>query len=148
MLNPIDLKPMNNDEINVFNIITSKYLDVKRSPNGTRTTVKANTCAELDRDLKLISEEIVKYRAQSNTQKQIDFLTYSQELVFQKFEVYDCRGRIEQKRLNDIAKTLAKSAIKDEISVLGKSKKDTTIYIILGSFLVLSTLLILLKNKK
>jgi hypothetical protein len=148
MLNPITLKPMSNDEINVYNIVTSKYLDTKTGANSTRFTVKANTCAELDRDLKLISEDLNYFRARSNTQTQIDFLTFSQESVFQKFENYDCRGRIEQKRLDDMANTLAKSAIKDEISVLGKSKKDTTIYIVLGSFLVLSTLLILLKNKK
>jgi hypothetical protein len=137
---------MNNDEINVYRLVTSKYLDT--SANGSRKTVKANTCVELDSDLKLISEELNKYRAQSNTQTQIDFLMYANTLVLRKFDQFDCRYRIEQKRLDDIANTLAKSALKDEISVLGKSKKDTTIYIVIGSFLVLSTLLILLKNKK
>lgn len=146
MLHPITLLPMNNDEINVYNIVTSKYLDT--SANGSRKTVKANTCVELDRDVKLISEELNKYKAQSNTQTQIDFLMYANTLILRKFDQFDCRGRIEQKRLDDIANTLAKSAIKDEISVLGKSKKDTTIYIVIGSFLVLSTLLILLKSKK
>ena len=146
MLHPITLLTMNNDEINVYRLVTSKYLDT--SANGSRKTVKANTCVELDSDLKLISEELNKYRAQSNTQTQIDFLMYANTLVLRKFDQFDCRYRIEQKRLDDIANTLAKSALKDEISVLGKSKKDTTIYIVIGSFLVLSTLLILLKNKK
>lgn len=146
MLNPITLLPMTSDEINVYRLVTSKYLDT--SANGGRMTVKANTCTELDRDLKLISEDLVRFRSQSNTQTQINFLMYANKLVLRKFDQFDCRYRIEQKRLDDIANTIAKTSITQEKQVLGKSKKDTTIYIILGSFLVLSTLLILLKNKK
>lgn len=137
---------MSNDEFAIFKAVTSKYLYI--SPNGRSQRVLANTCVDLDRDIKLISEDLVRLRTQSNTQTQINFLMYANKLLLTKFDQFSCRDRIEQTRIDDMAQTITKSAITQEKSVLGKSSKENTVYIIIGSLVVLSSLVILLKSKK
>ena len=146
LLNPINLKPMSNDEFIVYKQVTSKYLHI--SHNGRSVMVLANTCIDLDRDLKKISEELTEFRKRQDRQTHINFLMYANELVSQRFDQFSCRDRIEQTRIDDMAQTITKSAITQEKSVLGKSSKENTVYIIIGSLVVLSSLLILLKSKK
>ena len=146
LINPINLQPMSNDEFNVYKQVASKYLNI--SPNGRSVRVLANTCIDLDRDLKKISEELTEFRKRQDRQTHINFLMYANELVSQRFDQFSCRDRIEQTRIDDMAQTITKSAITQEKSVLGKSSKENTVYIIIGSLVVLSSLLILLKSKK
>jgi hypothetical protein len=146
LLNPINLRPMSNDEFAIFKAVASKYLYI--SANGRSRRVLANTCVDLDRDIKLISEDLVRFRAQNNMQTHINFLMYANELVLSKFNQFDCRNRIEETRLDTAGTETTKFAITQEKSVLGKSSKENTVYIIIGSLVVLSSLLILLKSKK
>lgn len=137
---------MSNGEFAIFKAVASKYLHI--SPNGRSQRVLANTCVDLDRDIKQISEELTQFRKQTDKQTHINFLMYANELVLRKFDQFDCRDRIEQTRIEDMAQTVTKSAITQEKSVLGKSSKENTIYIVIGSLVVLSSLVILLKSKK
>lgn len=146
LINPINLQPMSNGEFAIFKAVASKYLHI--SPNGRSQRVLANTCVDLDRDIKQISEELTQFRKQTDKQTHINFLMYANELVLRKFDQFDCRDRIEQTRIEDMAQTVTKSAITQEKSVLGKSSKENTIYIVIGSLVVLSSLVILLKSKK
>lgn len=146
MLNPINLNPMSNEELNIYKLVTSKYLntDIKAG----KTSVIANTCIDLDKDLKKISEELTEFRKTQNKQTHINFLMYANKLLLEKFDRFNCRDRIEQTRIEDMAQTITKSAIAQEKSVLNKSSKETTVYIVIGSLVVLSSLIILLKSKK
>lgn len=137
---------MSNEELNIYKLVTSKYLntDIKAG----KTSVIANTCIDLDRDLKKISEELTEFRKTQNKQTHINFLMYANDLLLTKFDQFSCRDRIEQTRIDDMAQTITKSAITQEKSVLGKSSKENTVYIIIGSLVVLSSLVILLKSKK
>lgn len=146
LINPINLQPMSNGEFAIFKAVTSKYLYI--SPNGRSQRVLANTCIDLDRDLKKISEELNEFRKTQDKQTHINFLMYANKLVLRKFDQFDCRDRIEQTRIEDMAQTITKSAITQEKSVLGKSSKENTVYIVIGSLVVLSSLVILLKSKK
>jgi hypothetical protein len=146
LINPINLRPMSNDEFAIFKAVASKYLHI--SPNGRSQRVLANTCIDLDRDIKLISEDLVRFRTQSNTQTQINFLMYANELVLRKFNQFDCRNRIENTRLDTTGTETTKFAIKSEQSVLGKSNSETNTYLVIGGLVILSTLVILLTNKK
>lgn len=137
---------MSNGEFAIFKAVASKYLHI--SPNGRSQRVLANTCVDLDRDIKQISEELTQFRKQTDKQTHINFLMYANELVLRKFDQFDCRDRIEQTRIEDMAQTITKSAITQEKSVLGKSSKENTVYIVIGSLVVLSSLVILLKSKK
>lgn len=137
---------MSNEELNIYKLVTSKYLntDIKAG----KTSVIANTCIDLDRDLKKISEELTEFRKTQNKQTHINFLMYANKLLLEKFDRFNCRDRIEQTRIEDMAQTITKSAITQEKSVLNKSSKETTVYIVIGSLVVLSSLIILLKSKK
>lgn len=137
---------MSNEELNIYKLVTSKYLntDIKAG----KTSVIANTCIDLDKDLKKISEELTEFRKTQNKQTHINFLMYANKLLLEKFDRFNCRDRIEQTRIEDMAQTITKSAIAQEKSVLNKSSKETTVYIVIGSLVVLSSLIILLKSKK
>lgn len=137
---------MSNDEFAIFKAVTSKYLHI--SPNGRSQRVIANTCVELDRDIKLISEELTEFRKRQDKQTEINFLMYANKLLLAKFDQFTCRDRIEQTRIDEMAQTITKSVINQEKSVLDKSSKENTVYIIIGSLVVLSSLVILLKSKK
>jgi len=146
LLNPINLQPMSNDELAIFKAVASKYLYM--SANGRSRRVLANTCVDLDRDIKLISEDLVRFRAQNNMQTHINFLMYANELVLSKFNQFDCRNRIEETRLDTAGTETTKFAIKSEQSVLGKSNSETNTYLVIGGLVIISTLVILLTNKK
>ena len=146
LINPINLKPMSNSEFAIFKAVTSKYLHI--SPNGRSQRVLANTCIDLDRDIKLISEELTEFRKRQDKQTEINFLMYANKLLLAKFDQFTCRDRIEQTRIDDMAQTITKSVINQEKSLLDKSSKETTVYMIIGSLVVLSALVILLKSKK
>jgi hypothetical protein len=146
LINPINLKPMSNGEFAIFKAVTSKYLHI--SPNGRSQRVLANTCIDLDRDIKLISEELTEFRKRQDKQTEINFLMYANKLLLAKFDQFTCRDRIEQTRIDDMAQTITKSVINQEKSLLDKSSKETTVYMIIGSLVVLSALVILLKSKK
>lgn len=137
---------MSNEELNIYKLVTSKYLntDIKAG----KTSVIANTCIDLDKDLKKISEELTEFRKRQDKQTHINFLMYANKLLLEKFDRFNCRDRIEQTRIEDMAQTITKSAITQEKSVLNKSSKETTVYIVIGSLVVLSSLIILLKSKK
>lgn len=146
LINPINLQPMSNDEFAIYKAVASKYLYI--SPNGNINRVLANTCIDLDRDLKKISEELTEFRKTQDKQTHINFLMYANKLLLEKFDRFNCRDRIEQTRIEDMAQTITKSAITQEKSVLDKSSKENTVYIVIGSLVVLSSLIILLKSKK
>ena len=135
---------MSNEEIVAYNEVASKYLGLRRE----RYYVKSNTCLDLDKDAKNIAEELVALRKLQGKQIHINFLAYVNRLVLDKFNQYDCRNRIELTRLDDMGNVITKSAIESEKSVLGKSNSDVNVYSLIGAFVVLSTLVILLTNKK
>jgi len=140
---PIDLKPMSDENYAFFLSVTSKYLNHNNERGFDR--IKANTCVDLDKDVKKISDEITK---EPNNQLKNYFLSYAKEQVLGKFNRYDCRNRIENTRLDEAGNVNTKYSIKSEQSVLGKSNTQTNIYIVIGGLVILSTLVILLTNKK
>jgi hypothetical protein len=107
----------------------------------------------LDKVLDLFSlpkdniDELIKYNAEGN-QLKIDFLMFAQKLIYTKFLDFDCRNRIENTRLDTTGTETTKFAIKSEQSVLGKSNSETNTYLVIGGLVILSTLVILLTNKK
>ena len=146
MLNPISAIPMSNDELNVYKAVTSKYLNTNY--NNNTITVKSNNCKDLDVDAKQILDELVVLRKSQDKQTNIDFLMFANKLVLDKFNSYDCRNRIEDTRLDDAGNVNTKYSIKSEQSVIGKSNSETNIYLIIGGLVIISTLAILLTNKK
>ena len=113
---PIDLKPMSDQNYAFFLSVTSKYLNHNNERGFDR--IKANTCVDLDKDVKKISDEITK---EPNNQLKNYFLSYAKEQVLGKFNRYDCRNKIEQTRLDKLGNLITKDAINQEQTVLGKS---------------------------
>jgi hypothetical protein len=128
--------------------LLSHYGDDLTICNVARVSYGKQSDEFTDRDIKLISEELTEFRKRQDKQTQINFLMYANELVFQRFNQFSCRDKIEETRIEDTAQNITKFAITQEKSVLGKSSKENTVYIIIGSLVVLSSLLILLKSKK
>jgi len=145
MTNPITLNPMSNAEFDILKEVTSKYLRI--SPNGASYSVLSNNCIDLDRDAKKIIDELVVLNKEGK-QAHINFLMFANKLILDKFNQYSCRNRIEDTRLDDVAIVSTTSAIKAEKSVLGKSNSEITTYSVIGALIILSTLVILLTNKK
>jgi len=146
MRNPINLKPMSNEEFNIFKSVASKYLKI--SDERGFYGVKANNCIDLDKDAKQILDELVVLRKSKDKQVHINFLAYANGMVLNKFNLFNCRNRIENTRLDEAGNVNTKYSIKAEQSVLGKSNSQTNIYIVIGGLVILSTLVILLTNKK
>jgi hypothetical protein len=146
MVNPVNLRTMSNEEFNVLKLVASKYLHI--SPNAGNYRVLANTCVDLDKDAKKIIDELAVLRKSQDKQLHIDFLMFANKKVLDKFNQYDCRNRIEETRIDTAGSTSTKFAIKSEQSVLGKSNKEVNGYIIIGSLVLVSVLVILLTNKK
>ena len=146
MRNPINLKPMSNEEFNIFKLVASKYLYI--SPNGGSKGVISNTCIDLDKDAKQILDELVVLRNSQDKQVHINFLVYANRLVLNKFNIFNCRNRIENTRLDEAGNVSTKFSIKSEQSVIGKSNSQTNVYIVIGGLVILSTLVILLTNNK
>jgi hypothetical protein len=145
MLNPINLKPMSDQELLIYKLVTSKYLNTDYG-NG-RVMALSNNCIDLDKDLKKISDELVLFRKSQDKQMHIDFLMYANKIVSTRFNGYDCRNRIEETRLESSANLQTQFAIKQEQSVLGKSSSETNVYLVIGSLVILSVLVILIRNK-
>ena len=56
----INLRPLSDEQFNVFKSVASKYLYI--SPNGNNHRVLANTCIDLDKNIKEISDEVARLR--------------------------------------------------------------------------------------
>jgi hypothetical protein len=140
---PIDLKPMSDENYAFFLSVTSKYLNHNNERGFDR--IKANTCVDLDKDVKKISDEITK---DPTNQLKKYFLSYAKEQVLGKFNRYDCRNKIEQTRLDKLGNLITKDAINQEQTVLGKSNLQNNIYILIGATVFITAIVILLKNKK
>lgn len=146
MSNPLNLKPITNEELIIYKLVTDKYL-ITDYGNG-RKQVKSNNCIDLDRDAKKMSDELVELRKTQGKQTHINFLMFANKLVLDRFNLYDCRNRIEDTRLDSAGIESTKFAIKAEKSVLGKSNSEVNTYLVIGGLVILSTLLIMLTNKK
>lgn len=134
---------MTNEELAIYKLVTDKYLIT----DYNRVQAKSNNCIDLDKDAKKMSDELIEFRKQ-NKQTHINFLMYANKLVLGKFNNFDCRNRIEDTRLDTAGVEATKFAITSEQSVLGKSNSETNIYLVIGGLVILSTLIILLTNKK
>jgi hypothetical protein len=139
----IDKKDLTENEFNLLKSVTSKYMYI--SPNGYYKRPLANTCVDLDKDVKEISDEITK---EPNNQLKNYFLKFAKDQVLSKFNRYDCRNKIEETRFDESGKLISEYAIKSEQKVLGKSNLENNIYILLGSAIFITAIVILLKNKK
>jgi hypothetical protein len=145
-INPITLESISDSDFAILRQITSKYLNI--SPDGSSFSLIPNTCADLDRDAKQILNKLNELRKIQDSQTQIDFLMFANKLVLNKFNQYSCRNRIEDTRVDNAGIENTKYAIKSEQSVLGKSNSQANVYLIIGGVVILSSLLILLGNKK
>jgi len=157
MLNPVTNKPFTDrgagdiSEWFIYDQITKPYLD-----NDYKTgvvQVRSNNCIDLDIDLKRITEEIAKYTKiqagfpQEGTKIEIEFLAYAKNLISTKFNGYSCLDKIEETRLDETAKIATITSIESEKTVLGKSDLETKIYILIGSAVLITTVLILTNEK-
>jgi hypothetical protein len=158
MLNPITNKPFtyrgagNISEWWIYDQITSPYLD-----NDYKTgvvQVRSNNCIDLDIDLKRITDQIAKYTKiqagfpQEGTEIEIQFLAYTKNLISTKFNSYKCLDKIEETRLDETAKIATITSIEAEKTVLGKSDLETKIYILIGSAVLITTIILLTQDKK
>ena len=108
-------------------------------------------CADLDKNLKLISDRILiqrKLYALPNTEQQayINALELTKTAWESSFATHNCRDIIEKIRLQSMAVVDTSSAIKQEASVLDKSKNDQSLYIGLGGVVMLIGLYIILNK--
>ena len=108
-------------------------------------------CADLDKNLKLISDRILTQRklyALPNTEQQayINALELTKTAWESSFATHNCRDIIEKIRLQSMAVVDTSSAIKQEASVLDKSKNDQSLYIGLGGVVMLIGLYIILNK--
>ena len=153
MLNPITNNPFESwtNEWFLYDNITKPYLD--NNYNNGAKQVRSNNCIDLDIDLKRITDQIAKYTKiqagfpSEGMKKEIEFLAYTKSLISEKFNDYNCLDKIEQTRLDETAKIATITSIEAEKTVLGKSDLETKIYILIGSAILITTVIIL-TNKK
>ena len=148
-LNHPDLTP---DEEKLYYQVTSKYLTTTTKKNNTignyiTYTVIANTCIEIDNDLRLLEDDLLKYRKQEN-QLAVDFVLFVMRQLNNKFTQFDCRNRIEKTRIDSAGNLTTQSAIVSEQNVLPNNYKESNIYIYIGSVVLLTALVIVLTSKK
>jgi len=108
-------------------------------------------CADLDKQIKRISDRLLTERKKdplpSVEQKAfIDALELKKTGWESMWATNNCRDIIEKIRLQSMAVTETSSAIKQETSVLDKSKKDESLYIGLGGVVLLVGLYIVLNK--
>lgn len=146
-LNPINLKPMTNQELLVYKLVTDKYLNTDYR-NGL-IKPKANNCIDLDRNIQQISEEVSRLRiSEPDNQLKVSFLMYAKQKIINMFNNYDCRNKIEETRFDESGKLITQAVIKQEKTVLGQSNLENNIYIFIGATVFITALVILIKNKK
>lgn len=146
-LNPINLKPLSSKELLVFKSVTDKYLNTDYR-NGL-IKPKANNCIDLDRNIQQISEEVSKLRILKPDNKlEVSFLMYAKQQIINMFNNFDCTNRIEETRFDQSAKLITKASIEQEKKVLGQSNFENNIYISIGATVLITALVILIKNKK
>jgi hypothetical protein len=152
MMNPITLKPFESGEWFIYDKVTKPYLDNDYKSGASQ--VRSNNCIDLDIDLKRIIEEIAqktKIQAgfpQDAMAKEIVFLAHTKNLISTKFNGYNCLDKIEETRLDETAKIATKTSIEAEKTVLDKSDLETKIYILIGSAVLVTTLILLIQDEK
>ena len=110
----------------------------------------ADTCVDLDKGLKKISDAIIAQRKRTPLPN-LSQKYYIEEMEFKKriwestFAKYGCRDIIENIRLKSIAVVETSSAIKQEKSVLDVGNKNNNNYIALGAVVMLVGLYFILK---
>lgn len=152
MVNPIVndanyIPYLTSEQEQLFLKVTSKYITTKVNPMSNNYTVVANTCIDLDKHLKEIQDDLIKYRKEEN-QLAVNFIMKADELVSDKFASYDCRNRIEKTRIDTAGNLTTQSAIVSERNVLTNNYKESNIYIYIGSVVLLTALVIVLTSKK
>lgn len=153
MINPITIRPFEtwSGEWYLYDKVTKPYLDNDYKTGAVQ--VRSNNCIDLDIDLKKIIEQIAKYTKiqaefpSEDMKKEIEFLAYTKNLISTKFNGYNCLDKIEETRLDETAKIATITSIEAEKTVLGKSDLETKIYILIGSAVLITTVIIL-TNKK
>ena len=108
-------------------------------------------CADLDLQIKRISERLLTERKKdplpSTEQKAyMDALELKKSGWESMWATKGCRDIIENIRLQSMAVVDTSSAIKQEVSVLDKGKKDQSLYIGLGGVVLLIGLYIVLNK--
>jgi hypothetical protein len=152
MVNPIIndanyIPYLTSEQEQLFFKVTSKYITTKVYPMSNNYTVVANTCIDLDKHLKEIQDDLIKYRKEEN-QLAVNFIMTADKLVSDKFASYDCRNRIEKTRIDTAGNLTTQSAIVSERNVLTNNYKESNIYIYIGSAVLLTALVIVLTSKK
>ena len=121
--------------------------DVKFQPS------QISECAILDEKIKRVSDRIVELRKKALTKRlsSIESIELSQMIAVKntsedKFASLKCREKIEYQRLLDTAELDSKYAVESEQAVLPKNQIEQTIYVAIGSVVVLTALFIIVKN--
>ena len=117
------------------------------------------SCTQLDKLIKDVRDKVVAERLKPtpynyglNKGLTVNVEYYIQALVDQKamlellFAQYNCSDKIETLRQNESALLITKTAIEQEKTVLGSSKKEQNIYIGIGALTLLVGLIILVKK--
>jgi len=110
----------------------------------------ADTCVDLDKALKRISDAIISQRKRTplpnlSQKYYIEAMEFKKRIWEDTFAKYGCRDIIENIRLKSIAVVETSSAIKQEKSVLDVGNKNNNNYIGLGAVVMLVGLYIILK---
>lgn len=117
------------------------------NPSGQDISIGANNCAELDRDIKRLIDRIAE-QTKKNPNENLRRILYWYKSILEDYsELNLCRDKIEKQRLLDFAKAGTLSAISQEKSVLGESKKNENIYLGAGAFVLVLGVGILLGNR-
>ena len=110
-----------------------------------------DTCVDLDKAIKNISDKIVLERKKLSLNgyqnAYIEALESKKELMETSFARNGCRDIIENIKLLETGIAQTKYAIKSEQQVLSKNEIDQKLYIAIGGIMVLVALYIVLNKK-
>lgn len=110
--------------------------------------LKSN-CFDLDEYINNIMTEIVVLRQQANQNTQeINKLEAHRTALELYFKGKKCRDEIEMKRIKDSASTISNFATLQEKDIIPKKNKQQITYIIIGGVVLLTSLILFIKNKK
>jgi hypothetical protein len=117
------------------------------------------SCVELDKLIKKVRDRIASERIKPSlynyglnkglspsVEIYVDELIKHKSLLEGIFAGYNCADKIETLRQNETSVLITKTAIEQEKSVLGNSKKEQNIYIGVGALVLLVGLYIVIKK--
>ena len=117
------------------------------NPTGKGIKIVASNCVELDKAIKSKIDRIAEQTRTAPNEDRRRVLTWYKNILEDYSDLNSCRDKIEKQRLLDFAKADTLSAISQEKSVLGESKKNENIYLGAGAFVLVLGVGILLGNR-